>query len=142
MKEYYKNNPEQRKKVVARMKVWKKNNPAKLKISISKYNEKHKDQHSLYYFEKQKRLKLKVLGYYGFCCACCGENNYEFLSVDHINNDGHKHIDKNERRFAGTSLYLWLVKNNFPPGFQILCFNCNFSKGIYGICPHQIAREI
>jgi len=31
----------------------------------------------------------------------------------------------------------WLVTNNFPKGFQILCWNCNFAKGMLGKCPHQ-----
>ena len=33
-------------------------------------------------------------------------------------------------------IYDWLKKNNFPPGFQVLCGSCNFAKGKYGSCPH------
>jgi len=65
-------------------------------------------------------------------CACCGEDNIEFLSLDHIHNDGASH----RKKVPMSQIYTWLIKNNFPDGFQILCMNCNFTKGIYGKCPH------
>ena len=55
------------------------------------------------------------------------------LTVDHINNDGVAHRKKIKKR----NIYQWLTKNNFPEGFQTLCMNCNFAKGIYGKCPHK-----
>ena len=52
-----------------------------------------------------------------------------------MNNDGAKH--RKEIGHGGSLMYSWLIKNNFPPGFQLLCMNCNFAKGIHGgICPH------
>jgi len=92
-------------------------------------NNKHKLRH------KEKRMIL--LKYYSnetMSCACCGENNIEFLTIDHINNDGHLHRQNSSVR---SSIYNWLIKNHFPAGFQVLCFNCNMAKGIYGICPHK-----
>ncbi len=41
------------------------------------------------------RRREKVFNHYGKKCACCGESIYEFLTIDHINNDGAKH--KRER---------------------------------------------
>ena len=41
-------------------------------------------------------------------------------------------------KLSGTSLVIWIKKNNFPKGFQILCHNCNQTKGYYGKCPHEI----
>lgn len=73
-----------------------------------------------------------VLEHYGGKCACCGEDEWKFLTIDHINNDGAAH-----RRVVKTYITGWLIKNNFPPGFQILCHNCNFTKEAYGGCPHQ-----
>jgi hypothetical protein len=30
------------------------------------------------------------------------------------------------------------VKHNFPPGFRLLCSNCNFGRARnHGVCPHQ-----
>ena len=40
----------------------------------------------------------------------------------------------------GAPLNQWLITNNFPNGFQILCWNCNFAKGSPAVsfkCPHQ-----
>ena len=32
--------------------------------------------------------------------------------------------------------YRWLKNHNYPEGFQVLCYNCNLPKGVYGVCPH------
>ena len=70
------------------------------------------------------------------CCRCCGENsNVKFLAVDHI--DGRKHLPVKEQTLGGMKIYKWLMKNNYPEGFQILCHNCNCTKGIFGSCPHE-----
>lgn len=84
-----------------------------------------------------KKLRFDALTAYsvgGLKCACCGENNIEFLAIDHINGGGNQHkkvIGKNKR------FYLWLKENNYPEGFRILCHNCNMSFGLYGYCPHE-----
>lgn len=80
------------------------------------------------------RLKMQVFNAYGGpVCACCGEKRVEFLSVDHIHNDGAVH-----RRIIGPSkLYRHLRKHGYPPGYQILCMNCNFAKSRFGMCPHE-----
>ena len=49
------------------------------------------------------------------------------LSIDHINGDGYKRRTI-ERKHGGTDFYRWLIKNNFPEGFQVLCMNCQFKK--------------
>jgi hypothetical protein len=76
------------------------------------------------------------------CCNCCGENfHIDFLSIDHI--DGRSHLAKDERHLRANPLNVWIKNNNFPDGFQILCHNCNFTKGMRGRnnkCPHEIAR--
>ena len=81
------------------------------------------------------KIRQIVLDHYGRKCACCGETIEEFLCVDHINNDGNKHR-KSFKTYGGASINAWLIKNDFPTDFQILCFNCNSAKHIYGLCPH------
>lgn len=87
----------------------------------------------------QQRLKLQVLRAYSKSdspvCECCNEGHLEFLSIDHITGNGTQH--RKAIRSQGTAFYLWLRSNNFPPGFRVLCFNCNHSHGHYGYCPHQ-----
>lgn len=76
-----------------------------------------------------------VLNHYGSKCACCGEDEPMFLTVDHVNNDGNIH--RKEQGKGTDKLYRWLVKNNFPEGFQLLCWNCNCGKHRNGgVCPH------
>lgn len=80
-------------------------------------------------------LRDKVFSHYGKTCACCGELNPLFLSIDHINNDG---AEMRMVHGVGVRLYRWLIKNGFPPGFQVLCLNCNIGKARNGgICPHK-----
>ena len=87
---------------------------------------------------------MSILQYYSAdipFCACCGEKEIKFLSLDHINGGGTKHrqqLQKNRIKPAGGSVvYGWIIKNNFPEGYQILCHNCNQAKGFYGVCPHK-----
>jgi hypothetical protein len=68
-------------------------------------------------------------------CNCCGEDENKFMCIDHIHGGGNKHR-KTERI---VHLYKWLRDNGYPEGFQVLCFNCNFAKWRYGVCPHTDA---
>lgn len=77
------------------------------------------------------KVKKTIMNYYGKICQCCGESNLVFLSLDHINGGGTKH----RKEIGIGKLYRWIVKNNFPSGFQVLCMNCNWAKS-HGGCPH------
>lgn len=92
------------------------------------------NRHKMNILAKQTRLRRreKVLEHYGGKCVCCGETAQEFLAVDHIDGNGRQH-----RKSIGTiTIYTWLIRNNFPSGFQILCHNCNYAKHFYKQCPH------
>ena len=86
---------------------------------------------------RDRQVSEDVLAHYGGVCACCAESRYEFLSIDHTNNDGAAH----RRSIKKTPLRQWLKRNNFPPGFRVLCHNCNVSRGRYGYCPHERERQ-
>lgn len=76
-------------------------------------------------------------------CECCGELEYEFLTIDHINGGGQKQLKELKR--IGTNFYRWLMMNNFPDGFRVLCMNCNHAIGRQnsdGICPHQRKKSL
>jgi hypothetical protein len=82
-------------------------------------------------------VKIKIIMAYGGKCECCGENNIEFLTIDHIHNNGAQDRKNNGNKLGG-KLYRWLIKNNFPKDeYQLLCYNCNCSKGFFGYCPHK-----
>jgi hypothetical protein len=78
--------------------------------------------------------RLRVIEEYGGACACCGEDTFLFLAIDHKNGGGEKHRAKVGQ---GSHMVDWVIKNNFPDDFQILCHNCNQARGYYGTCPHQ-----
>lgn len=90
---------------------------------------------------KQRNRALKDAAYRaygGYRCACCGETQPAFLSIDHVNGDGCKHRKSIGR---GTSIYAWLRNNGYPAGFQVLCHNCNHGRHINGgVCPHAEAQ--
>jgi hypothetical protein len=94
-----------------------------------------KIRHKSYHAE----LRIAVINHYGGKCVCCGENNIEFLAIDHIDGGGNKH--RNELGGGGSRFYLWARKNNYPEGYQVLCHNCNMAKGFYGECPHERMRN-
>ena len=82
---------------------------------------------------------MKVFEYYSGSppkCECCGENNFEFLALDHKFGVGEKHR-KDNKILGGLQTYRWVIKNNFPDIFRILCHNCNSSHGYFGYCPHK-----
>lgn len=57
-------------------------------------------------------------------CARCQFSDIRALSIDHINGDGAKH----RKEIGGGRIYRWLLKQDFPEGFQVLCMNCQFIK--------------
>lgn len=118
-REYYKKNVERISQLVH---IWRDENRERYRQNIRKY---------------KAEIRLKNISHYSKGkneCACCGEKNIKFLSIDHINGNGSKHQRENHI----PNLSMWLYKNNFPEGFQILCYNCNQGKYTNGgICPHK-----
>lgn len=90
-------------------------------------------------WNRDKRLFLRktVYDYYGNKCACCGETEPLFLTIDHINENGAEF----RKKMKGSCTYRchrWIINNNFPDTVQILCRNCNTGKHMNGgICPHK-----
>lgn len=90
----------------------------------------------------QKKFRDIVFNFYGSKCNCCGEDGRSFLAIDHINNDGHSDRAEKGYKRRGYVLYKYIVKQNFPDTYQILCWNCNWSKRVNkGICEHKIINQ-
>ncbi len=75
-------------------------------------------------------------------CACCGESERDFLSIDHIAGKARDEREKRGTPRAGYPLYRWLIRNGYPAGFQVLCMNCNVSKGKHGECVHGARPQV
>jgi hypothetical protein len=99
--------------------------------------EEQKDKNAEYARNYRHHLKALIYSHYGNKCACCGETEEKFLSLDHVNNDGYT-LRKMRKHTQGTQFYVEIVKRNFPSEFQLLCMNCNFGKSRNGgVCPHE-----
>lgn len=68
-------------------------------------------------------LKKKVYDHYGNKCTRCGFDNPDALTIEHENQKGADH--RRAIGVGGRRIHKWLVDHNFPPGFTILCQNCN-----------------
>ncbi len=90
---------------------------------------------------KTAKLLVQIFDYYSGGanrCACCGEQERDFLTLDHVAGNSNKTSVALGIPRAGANLYFWLARNSFPHGYQILCMNCNMSKGKHGgICAHK-----
>jgi hypothetical protein len=87
-------------------------------------------------FVKNRQLKKDAIAAYGGKCRCCGERIEEFLSIDHRKGGGQVH--RKEIGSGGYRVYRWLKQHGYPQeDFQVLCFNCNCSRGFFGYCPHE-----
>ena len=92
-----------------------------------------------HYAEYRRVTREKVFDHYGRVCACCGELDDRFLTIDHVNGNGNAHRKSiSPKNKGGYAIYTWFVANDFPSGFQTLCWNCNLGKYHYGICPHKL----
>jgi len=134
LEDYYKH----KEKYNRRSKLWYQNNKEKAAMYSRKWDSEHREH--VRKRERNYNARIKHMALEAYCdgdveCLCCGENHKIMLSIDHINRDGAAH-----RRIIGRGsdrLYAWLKKNNYPPGFRVLCINCNMTLGMTGSCPHS-----
>lgn len=107
-----------------------------LTVAVRRYAARNPDKVKEQARQSYLKLKAEVIIHYGEVCACCGADDLDVLSIDHINGDGAAH--RRELRARGEYFgYHWLKTNNFPEGFRVLCLNCNFARGFWGRCPHE-----
>lgn len=127
-------NPE---RVKAAQQRWKDRNPGVAAQRMREWRINNLERHREGIRQNSQRVKDACYNAYGgYVCACCGETEPAFLSLDHVNNDGAQH--RREIGGGGRKTYSWLIANDFPPGFQVLCMNCNWGKARNGgVCPHQ-----
>jgi hypothetical protein len=88
-------------------------------------------------WQREIELKQKFIEGYGGKCTCCGETEPRFLTIEHLERDGQEH-----RITSGGTSGMWLdiIRNNFPPKYTVLCYNCNCSQNTGRVCPHTLKR--
>lgn len=90
-----------------------------------------------YHIKLQRKTEFRharrdrIIEAYGGKCTCCEENTYKFLSIHHKFNDGQA-----DRAAIGVgNFHKWIEDHNYPTErLELLCYNCNCSKGFNGFC--------
>ena len=93
-------------------------------------------------------LREKIFESYGRMCACCGETDTAFLTLDHVNGGGQEHhrLRKDGTRLphraTGIRVYRAVQREGFPKDkYRLLCMNCNWATRFGKKCPHQQTVE-
>lgn len=110
--------------------------------SWSGLSREEKDRQNAQRKVRKEELKVEVFTHYSGGtprCACCGEQEYQFLTLDHIEGGGREHrcelVPISQR-----GMFNWIKREGFPPIFQVLCYNCNCGRQWNsGVCPHKEA---
>lgn len=106
-------------------------NKKSLSAKSKKYRRKNRSSISERHSTLYKNYRIQFLEMYGNRCSCCGEKNYEFLTIEH------KLGQKGIKRQTSSKAYREAIKIHNPELYEILCMNCNHAKGRYGHCPHS-----
>lgn len=128
-----------------RQRKYRNNHPERHLQQLRNYYKNHRKEILEHHQKVHDKLRLQCLVHYGGDppkCACCGESHILFLTIDHVNGGGSQH----KKKIGGSGrLYQWLIDNNFPEGFQVLCYNCNCGKyrghSNNGFCPIHHPKE-
>ena len=98
---------------------------------IQEYRAKNSRKIVLRAREYRKKNKREVLAHYSNgpepICAKCNEINLDLLTIDHIDGNGAQELRELNKK-GGTDFYLWLKRESYPKGYQVLCYNCNWLK--------------
>ena len=75
--------------------------------------------------------------HYGDSCACCGETNHTFLTIDHMQGRGE------HKGWSTLKVLVDLRRRGWPEGYRILCFNCNCGRERRKDkrCPHELGAQ-
>lgn len=102
------------------------------KNGILEHNEKWRQKHlgicnknNKISYVRNRIICLSIYSNNELKCKYCGYDNIDALDIDHINNDGYKFRQDNPQ---WKKFHKYLMKNNFPSGYQVLCKNCNWLK--------------
>lgn len=103
------------------------------RTNVEKYKERSRKQ--------LQDLRIQIIeAYGGWVCACCGETIRQFLTLDHVYNDGFKEKKVGRRTRDTSTFFRRLRREGFPnkDRYQVLCWNCNLGKARNnGVCPHR-----
>lgn len=119
-----------------------KENPEKMNVATMRWAKKNPEKVKATHRKRYVKDKKEIMSRLGNKCVCCGEAELEFLSLDHINNDGH--LDRKVTGCSGVSFYAYLLRKvefleEKIKTLRILCMNCHISisKDVNSVCVHK-----
>lgn len=119
--------PEQKLAAKKRSIQWAKDNRPKVNAFTKKKRDSNPDVVREYSRNWRQRKKDAIIDHYGGDCNLCHIVDREVLTLDHVMNNGAEH----RRQVPISQMYSWVVKNNFPLDFRVLCFNCNHKAFLF-----------
>ncbi|KKN20105.1 hypothetical protein LCGC14_0938880 [marine sediment metagenome] len=100
---------------------------------------KHKQKRLVYMRKHTQELVREFIAAYGGVCECCGEDEWTFLTLDHISNNSRKP----HQGMKSFSKLLELRRRGWPrEEYRLHCFNCNLGRerSPGQICVHKKGR--
>ena len=109
-------------------------------IAKEQWRVSHKKEHNEQARVYRNKMWDEILDAYGPLCACCGEQNRRFLTLDHVDGGGRKHIESVGHKTIRIQIRAFVRRTGKPDTrYQVLCFNCNCGRSLNGgICPHKL----
>lgn len=127
-----------------RQKAWRKDpkNKERLRAWGRAWREKNRERSRELNAKYNRETKAAIMAMYGGACACCDEQAIEFLTLDHINNDGGQDRGNAGVGHGGYRHYKKLLREPRRSDLQILCVNCHHAKTFTGACPHERRESV
>ena len=97
----------------------------------ARYRE-HREEKAVYQHERAKEKKRQFLDMYGGTCECCGEDTFEFLTIEHRKGTNRTCFRK------GVAAWTQAIKQYNPQEYGVLCSNCNQATRLGKVCPHKL----
>lgn len=83
-----------------------------------------------------REIKQIVISNLGGKCACCGETEPRFLTVEHIGGGGNQH--RKQYYNSSYAVYRAIILEGYPRDkYEVLCWNCNMVQSHGVPCPHK-----
>jgi hypothetical protein len=100
----------------------------KNRLHNKEFRKNNKEKAKIWDKRKYDKIKLEIISKLGNKCVLCGENRFNFLTVDHVNNDGNKEKHNNHYSIIRQKIINGLTEEELKLTYQVLCYNCNCSK--------------
>jgi hypothetical protein len=127
-------NPERVRAATAR---WRAAHSERVRQYTARWRAAHQGQWGAIRRRHARALRAQVVAGYGGRCTCCGVTARHH--VDHVYGDG---AAERRRGNRWLSLYRKILREGFPPSYQLLCGRCNTQRARRGWCCGPDRRQL